>query len=181
MSRRQRRPNLEGSTYHGWDIIQFVGFSKNRSPRYRCICVCGKEKIVSSRGLKLTSSSCGCKNQGRWKKGTFAPSHQIDKFATLRGRYRRDAKSRGYDFLLTNEEFDYLIQGECFYCGSQKQSKQMYNFREEVFYTGIDRVDNSIGYTVENCVPCCKNCNSLKKAVSKEIIKRAYEFLFAKS
>lgn len=28
---------------------------------------------------------------------------------------------------------------------------------------GIDRVDNSIGYTPDNCVPCCWWCNSVKR------------------
>jgi 5-methylcytosine-specific restriction endonuclease McrA len=27
---------------------------------------------------------------------------------------------------------------------------------------GIDRVDNSIGYTPDNCVPCCTQCNRIK-------------------
>jgi hypothetical protein len=27
---------------------------------------------------------------------------------------------------------------------------------------GLDRKDNSGGYTPENTVPCCKDCNSLK-------------------
>lgn len=25
--------------------------------------------------------------------------------------------------------------------------------------TGLDRVDNKKGHTIENCVPCCKECN----------------------
>lgn len=28
---------------------------------------------------------------------------------------------------------------------------------------GIDRVDNSKGYTSDNCVPCCWACNNAKK------------------
>lgn len=30
------------------------------------------------------------------------------------------------------------------------------------FYNGIDRLDNTKGYTPENSVACCKHCNSLK-------------------
>jgi hypothetical protein len=45
-------------------------------------------------------------------------------------------------------------------------------------YNGIDRVDNEKGYLVENCVPCCFTCNSLKKSVTKSIIEKAYKFLF---
>jgi hypothetical protein len=31
-----------------------------------------------------------------------------------------------------------------------------------MFFSGIDRVDSSIGYTEENTVPCCSPCNTLK-------------------
>ena len=27
---------------------------------------------------------------------------------------------------------------------------------------GIDRVDSSKGYTLDNCVPCCSICNTMK-------------------
>lgn len=36
---------------------------------------------------------------------------------------------------------------------------------------GIDRVDNEIGYIYENCVCCCKVCNTMKMNLS------VYEFL----
>ena len=35
-------------------------------------------------------------------------------------------------------------------------------------YQGIDRVDNTQGYHMVNCVPCCKKCNQAKLAMSKE-------------
>lgn len=178
MKNKSIRVRLEGQKYGSWSIGEFIGLTKNRQPRYQCTCECGKEKIVTSSGKRLSSESCGCKNKGRWEKGTFAPDSDVDRFATLRGRYRRDARTRGYEFLLTNIEFDELIQGECYYCGSQKESSQMYNFRELVHYTGIDRVNNDLGYIKTNCVSCCGVCNNHKKSVTKEIIKKAYEFLF---
>ena len=30
-------------------------------------------------------------------------------------------------------------------------------------YNGIDRKDSNLGYTNENCVPCCKVCNNGKR------------------
>lgn len=35
-----------------------------------------------------------------------------------------------------------------------------------VKYNGVDRKDNSIGYTIDNCVTACKLCNYAKKAMS---------------
>ena len=31
-----------------------------------------------------------------------------------------------------------------------------------VTYNGVDRYDNSVGYTIDNTRPCCKFCNSAK-------------------
>ena len=33
---------------------------------------------------------------------------------------------------------------------------------------GIDRVDNSLGYTLENSVSCCSKCNYMKKTLNVE-------------
>ena len=30
------------------------------------------------------------------------------------------------------------------------------------YYNGIDRIDNNIGYTIDNSVSCCKYCNFAK-------------------
>ena len=30
---------------------------------------------------------------------------------------------------------------------------------------GIDRLDSAFGYTLENCVPCCKYCNTAKNTM----------------
>ena len=47
---------------------------------------------------------------------------------------------------------------------------------------GIDRVDSSKGYTLENSVPCCKYCNIAKHTMtSTEFyawVRRVYEFNF---
>lgn len=36
------------------------------------------------------------------------------------------------------------------------------------FINGIDRVDSSIGYTIQNSVPCCKICNYAKHNLTLE-------------
>jgi hypothetical protein len=33
--------------------------------------------------------------------------------------------------------------------------------------SGIDRVDSNKGYTIDNCVPCCKTCNLAKAELSQ--------------
>ena len=76
---------------------------------------------------------------------------------TIEGHYRTtkgNAKAREYDFQLSLKEYAEIISKPCFYCG-------------ELQKIGSDRVDNSIGYTKENSVPCCSMCNYMKKNYSK--------------
>jgi 5-methylcytosine-specific restriction endonuclease McrA len=71
--------------------------------------------------------------------------------------YARDARRRDIPWMLALEEFRVLAALPCGYCGKPPSNK-----RGGVFYTGIDRKDNRHGYTISNCVPCCKQCNSIK-------------------
>lgn len=68
------------------------------------------------------------------------------------GNYRRGAKVRGYTFKLNYEQFQYLIIQDCHYCGCSPNTS----------FHGVDRVDNTEGYHIDNCVPCCTLCNRIK-------------------
>lgn len=65
--------------------------------------------------------------------------------------YKSVAAKKGNEFILTPEDFAEIVGQPCKYCG--EDSKRI----------GVDRVDNSKGYTKENCAPCCKDCNYMKK------------------
>lgn len=69
-------------------------------------------------------------------------------------KYRRGAAERELEFVLTKEEFKSIIAPPCFYCGKRNGDGHQ---------NGIDRKDNSVGYTVENCVSCCRPCNFMKR------------------
>lgn len=79
---------------------------------------------------------------------------------TLTGRwnsYRRSASCTGREFSLTKEEFREFWQKPCIYCGS------------EIMTIGLDRVDNTQGYLLENVVPCCGVCNLMKKNMTAKM------------
>lgn len=62
------------------------------------------------------------------------------------------SRRRGLEFTLTFEQYAELITKSCHYCeGPLPQTAY-----------GLDRVNNTRGYTIENVVPCCKECNRLK-------------------
>ena len=67
--------------------------------------------------------------------------------------YRYSAKARGFAFDLSEAEFISIISSLCHYCGSNQ-------------YIGVDRKENNIGYSKENCVPCCFPCNRMKFTMS---------------
>lgn len=64
-------------------------------------------------------------------------------------QYISSAKRRNYILEITFEQFIEMFHSSCNYCGLND-------------CRGIDRVDNKIGYTSENSVPCCEICNKMK-------------------
>ena len=68
--------------------------------------------------------------------------------------YINCAIKRDYEFKLNFEEFCNLVEQKCFYCHHHVLTET----------NGIDRVDNSKGYTRENTVSCCEKCNRIKHA-----------------
>src|SRR4026208_693631 len=80
----------------------------------------------------------------------------------LLAEYQASALKRGFVFDLSEKEFDDLIGGSCGYCGAPP-SRIMKRAFGQVACSGIDRIDNSIGYVSGNCVSCCKQCNYAKR------------------
>jgi hypothetical protein len=93
--------------------------------------------------------------QRLWRKARpdafLQPSYR---FASL----NRKAKSRGLEVTLTLEQFTKLIENECTYCGGSTVN----------YGSGLDRVDSTRGYTLENSVPCCYLCNVMKSDLTLE-------------
>lgn len=66
---------------------------------------------------------------------------------------KRDAERyRGIIWTITLEEFTELNTKLCHYCNNQLPRTR----------SGLDRKDNTKGYTIDNVVPCCTFCNHLK-------------------
>jgi hypothetical protein len=79
----------------------------------------------------------------------------------LRNRYnayKGEAKHRKINFDLSLEEFDNITSKQCTYCGGNN------GYYLGKTFNGIDRVDSSIGYEINNCTPCCTICNSMKSS-----------------
>lgn len=86
-------------------------------------------------------------------------------FKTLLANYKIKAKKSGRTWALSDEQFFSLTKGNCHYCDlAPTQKVWMKNPALTYTYNGVDRTDNSKGYSSGNCVSCCGACNSLKGA-----------------
>lgn len=82
-------------------------------------------------------------------------------------KYKSEARIRGRDFSLSREYLIELISQVCHYCQAPPGNTIRRRFYGDhvLFYSGIDRKDNQLGYTPENVVPCCIRCNKVKREV----------------
>lgn len=157
-----RHPNIIGERRGKLVVIEFHSGSRESPPYYECVCDCGNTINLEIDWLKKYNS-CGCM-KGKKKSISYLDSHLNKTFK----EYNNGAKNRGLSFSIGLERFKELIQQPCFYCGktdnrvSRRQNKEVFKIN------GLDRTDNSLGYSEENVVPCCRKCNFLKNKFSKE-------------
>jgi 5-methylcytosine-specific restriction endonuclease McrA len=92
-------------------------------------------------------------------------------FKYLYDVYKIGAKRRNLEFELSQDQFRSLTKAPCHYCGVEPQSTTKHRIKHangDYIHNGIDRVNNSVGYTIDNCVPCCKTCNRMKHKLDKQ-------------
>lgn len=161
----QQKNNI-GEKFGKLKIIGYSGYyerpSGSKIKLYLCKCDCGNEVVIRSDRLKSgNTKSCGCyiieKNKKRILPNNKSAINQIIK------TYKRNADKRNIFWDLSFEQVEQIIKKPCYYCGQKSSNKYM-----DFEYNGIDRVNNNIGYKIENVVSCCKICNIAKHDMSKE-------------
>lgn len=174
--------DLSGKKINKLMVLTPILREKGVRTKYNCKCECGTEVVVE--GSKITNGhtkSCGCIREevdyGHNKK----PLGESNKKALIYN-YKNNAKYKGLEFDLTDEQIIDMFQSNCYYCGSEprfvfkrKRSNGGYT------YTGIDRLDSDKGYVIDNVVPCCSQCNFIKNKYHHDEfvqwIKKVYENL----
>lgn len=108
-----------------------------------CLCDCGN--AFAATGTRLTKGKVTqCPTCSR---PVLDPVER--KLRQRESAYRHTAKRRGYVWELDRATFRKLLKDPCRYCGTEPAG-------------GIDRCDNSLGYTLVNAVACCMDCNYAK-------------------
>lgn len=160
------------------DIYDLPTFSQVKI-KYKCD-DCGSEKesnaqtIFSRKNSQYNKSGetiCSrCANSRMSGKNSGAYKHGSIRYP----EYRNNARRRGIEFLLTVNEFNYLVSMQCHYCGGNSVDNN-----EKSRGNGIDRKNSKVGYILQNCVPCCSTCNFVKNQMPYEkfikYIKNLYE------
>jgi len=171
--RQKYRENEIGKIYNNCKIISINILKPNSAARVKVLCHCKKEFETALTSLKRSlTTSCGCNRK---------LEYGVASFNNLYFAYKAGASRRKYLFKLTKEYFQFLTKQNCYYCNLPPSQivKSKCNTGDYV-YNGIDRVDNSKGYISENCVTCCKKCNSTKQSVSIEMARKMLKFLEGK-
>ena len=162
-------------------LLVLEDFVKGKRSFTKCLCDCGANKEVrASHLISKQTRSCGCLKSEMTSKRTSLPSGTAS-FNQLFTSYKRGAMRRSYIFELTKEEFKNLTSSNCFYCGIPPERVHIGKGSYSPYVcNGVDRVDNSKGYIIENCVPCCKNCNIAKSTMGKseflDWVERVYKY-----
>jgi len=144
-----------------------------------CRCDCGNEVAVTGHSLRSgNTESCGCLRRDRAKEKNSLPKGASAKNRAIAVMISNAVK-RDIAWELSNEQVSELIQQDCHYCGVSPMHTSKGRNGNYV-YNGLDRVDNSKGYAIDNVVPCCIICNNAKRTLSLSDflnwVKRVYEY-----
>jgi len=159
----------EGQALHGLDRVDpkfcnALGFTEANT--VSCCALCNQMKAVYSVDVFLSQVRAIVEHRGLGVEEQQAPGiasvlpPPVVAAAVVFGgtRERRDAPSKDKDMgMLDFAAKLELWCGACYLCGRRPAC-------------GIDRVDASLGYSPENTMSCCSECNYLKKDLAVDVL-----------
>ena len=155
--RSPKRLDLTGKVFSQWTVVSYTG---DYHKGWNCQCICGTSKSVLTSNL-VRGYSTKCRKC--WRISRIKDRDPLALFNLLLNGYKANAKRTGRIWTLTAEDFRTITSGHCSYCGSAPSRTFRYHkVKGTHICTGIDRVDSTKGYTLENSVSCCFPCNRMK-------------------
>jgi hypothetical protein len=164
-----RTTNLIGSRSGNLVVIKKLHKNTSREQYWLCQCDCGNTKEALGKNIQRKSTThCGCLTAENIGKG-HRLENNLAGWNKLFDGYKRNASSKNLEFTLNKEEFLLFCKDKCFYCGDEpKRQLKLHNSTNEIYFNGIDRKDNTLGYILNNCVTCCTLCNYMKREMNYE-------------
>lgn len=74
------------------------------------------------------------------------------------GKFINNCGRRDKDVEITKDDYNNILKYRCYYCNNVNNPNQI----------GIDRLNNDIGYTLDNIKACCGECNIMKGVLSED-------------
>lgn len=183
-----RAKDISGERFGRLVVECRAGSTSRGTPLQQCVCDCGERIKVTTGNLKGGSTrSCGCLRREHAKRIQSNAVLKIIKLGSLlrqlKGHYKQSADRRNIYFDLSDEKFEILVLGDCFYCGAKpNRIYRPTRYKNGYKSNGVDRKDNALGYTDENTVSCCKVCNRFKSDMAigdmLVVVKNIYERYF---
>ena len=140
-----------------------------------CSICCIQYDISEYKGKKIETKSCKkCRDQNKKQDKLRDKTHRnliakININQSFRS-YIKEAKRRNIDFQLSKEDFMNIVKKNCYYCCDMNEEKK---------FNGIDRIDSSKGYLLENCISCCTLCNYYKNKHSISLFMKRVEHILS--
>lgn len=163
--------NLLGKTFGKWVVVDktHVKYGNRNYLKWICVCGCGNEGIISSYRLRngLSTQCRKCSDIDRLGNTYGQLPKGEASFNALYTNYKFSAQYRDLVFKLNKNDFRKLTKERCFYCNAEPSQVHNPNgvYNGYYIYNGIDRKNNNKGYTIDNCVSCCKVCNYMKSSM----------------
>jgi predicted RNA-binding Zn-ribbon protein involved in translation (DUF1610 family) len=164
----------KGDVYHSLTVIEepfITTHLKFNRFNAKVKCNCGNEFIARCSNLRTnrtkTCSDCA------WKKRSHTKSIQVNQNQQMFRRLVLDrCRKHDIEISITVDDYSRLITQNCFYCNDKPRKTNRFSNRkyvntETVFANGVDRIDSSKGYTLENCITCCTSCNYAKHKLTQ--------------
>lgn len=177
MNKRIKK-DITGKKFNQLTVIRFIEYRKCQS-YWECICDCGNIKVTNISSLLLSrTKSCGCLRIKEFRKKMRKLPGEASIYR-LFSEYKQAAKKRNIIFELSKEQFEEIVKKSCTFCGikpfqvhqADKTCSQEWRNISKLIHSGVDRFDNTKGYTIDNSVPCCKYCNIAKHTMTFEQFK----------
>ena len=167
-----------GKIYGSVKILDFDHISKLKDSNHTCIYF----KTECTNCHKITVRLF---NKTQWEKTTICKqcnsTFDNPSLNDLLRVYKKGASERNIEWKLSNEEFSDLVHKNCHYCNDTPKKRKHDQSVNKTEVMGIDRLDSSKSYIIDNCVPCCTLCNFMKQSSSYDNfinqIKKIYNFL----
>lgn len=175
----RRGTDLRGRRFGTLTVIEPTKIRVHKAVVWKCSCDCGtKIDFRSTDLLQGIKDSCGllCPTKNKMRPIKF-----------FYAQYKAWALHRNIEFILALGEFEKITNNPCLYCGfigsdkgvgakgNIERQRKLTNSKGRLdlstltyIANGIDRIDSKKGYELNNCVPCCTECNLSKSDRSKE-------------